>query len=107
MILYKPNPFININMISSSVPESFELEQNYPNPFNPSTRIRFSVPSNEDVKLAIYDVDGRIVEVLVDSKVSAGIYEATWNAGANPSGVYFYRLESSKTAKSGKMLLLK
>ena len=43
LILYKPNPFASVEIISSEVPASFNLEQNYPNPFNPSTKIKFDL----------------------------------------------------------------
>jgi glycosidase len=85
-------------------PTSFELGQNYPNPFNPSTTIRYSLPKEglgtekeglgtKGVRLAVYDILGREVAVLVNEKKEPGSYVATWNATGVASGVYFYRLQ--------------
>ncbi|MBK9228541.1 MAG: T9SS type A sorting domain-containing protein [Ignavibacteria bacterium] len=107
LILYKPNPFININQTSSEIPDSYKLSQNYPNPFNPSTRINFNLPAFSKVKLSVYDIQGKLIEVLVDGQLSAGSYEAVWNAGANPSGAYFYSIETGDWSSSNKMILMK
>ena len=107
LILFRPNPFININQISSEIPNSYKLSQNYPNPFNPSTRINFNLPSSNKVKLSVYDMQGKLIEVLVDGQLSAGSYEAVWNAGANPSGAYFYRIETADWSSTSKMILMK
>ena len=46
------------------------------------------------VKLYIFDVTGRMIDVLVNEELSVGTYEYSFNAGELPSGVYFYKLES-------------
>lgn len=107
MILYKPNPFINISQIGTEIPGSFSLDQNYPNPFNPSTRIRFSIAKSSEVRLSVYDAGGRLADVLTEGMLSAGAYEAVWNAGNNPSGIYFCRLEAEGFSRSVKMFLVK
>lgn len=107
IVFYKPNPFINISSVSSAVPADYGLEQNYPNPFNPSTRIRFNVPRQGNVGLSVYDVDGRLVDMLLNSSLGPGSYEAVWNAGNNPSGIYFCRFESAGESFAIKMLLVK
>ena len=56
----------------------YKLEQNYPNPFNPSTKIRYSISKNENVKLKIFDMLGREVNVLVSSNQAAGNYEVIY-----------------------------
>ncbi len=63
---------ININTVA---PERYALGQNYPNPFNPVTNIEFSIPNTSKVKLVIYDVQGRLVETLVDYDLKAGSYK--------------------------------
>ncbi len=106
-IAISPLP-IGIQNISSTIPEKFELYQNYPNPFNPVTKIKFDIPKNIVVKIKIYDVLGREIEVLVNEKLEAGTYEVNWQASNYPSGVYFYRIESEgEFEKTGKMILLK
>ena len=63
-----------------------------PNPFNPVTRISYTVPTTQHVRIAIYDVAGRMVEDLVNETKSQGEYVVEWDAGRLPSGVYFFQL---------------
>ncbi|MBI5470737.1 MAG: T9SS type A sorting domain-containing protein [Ignavibacteriae bacterium] len=100
--------------IGSVVPGDFSLEQNYPNPFNPSTTIRFQIPDVRSQKsdvsrvtLKAYDVLGREVATLVNENLSAGKYEATFDAKGFASGVYFYRLTSGGQSLTQKLLLTK
>ena len=74
------------------IPKSYHLSQNYPNPFNPSTKIRYSIPVNSQVKLKIYDMLGREVAILVDESKPKGIYSINFDGSNLPSGVYYYSL---------------
>ncbi len=98
---------IGINQITSVVPESFSLEQNYPNPFNPNTIIKFSLTSQNNVLLKIYDVLGNEVKTLLNQKLSPGSYNYEFNANGLSSGVYFYRLQAGNFSEVKKMTLLK
>lgn len=101
---------IGITQISGEVPNSFSLKQNYPNPFNPSTSIRFGIPSsasNETVNLKIFDALGREVAVLISSRLSAGMYEARFDASKLTSGIYFYRLTAGGFTSVKRMVLVK
>ncbi|MFZ4592180.1 MAG: T9SS type A sorting domain-containing protein [Ignavibacteria bacterium] len=88
-------------------PHSFELYQNYPNPFNPSTTIIFSLSEASLVKINVYDVTGREVEVLVNERLQSGTYRTHWNGSVNPSGVYFYKLTAGDYSETRKMILIK
>jgi len=90
-----------------SLPESPVLFQNYPNPFNPITIIPFDLPKRDEVELVVYDMLGRKVFTLLNSKLSAGRHDIIWNAAKYASGLYFYRLTAGKFQKIKKMLLLK
>jgi len=92
---------------SAVTPSVFALEQNYPNPFNPTTNLRFTIGSPQDVELKIYDVLGREVAILVHGKMSVGNYTVPWNASNISSGVYFYRLKSGNFVETKKMVLMK
>ena len=92
---------------SGKLPEGFELKQNYPNPFNPVTTINYSIPSNGNVKLKIYDILGREVATLVNETKAPGNYEVNFNAANLPSGVYFYRLQTGDFIQTKKMILMK
>jgi hypothetical protein len=88
------------------------LSQNYPNPFNPGTRIGYYVDRESDVSLRIYDVTGRHVRTLTESRQSPGEYTELWDGTdeqGDPvaSGTYFYRLRIGKTTLTRKMVLLK
>lgn len=93
-------------------PESFTLEQNYPNPFNPTTNIRFGIPEAGEVRLLIFDIQGREVADFGSEYLNAGWYETLWNGQAddgNPAatGIYFARLESAGDVQIIKMTLVK
>ena len=92
---------------NTEIPSAFSLEQNYPNPFNPSTSIKFSLPDDISVKLAIYDVIGRVIDVLVERRLEAGIHTVSFNAMNLPSGIYFCKLEAGNYNAVKKMSLVK
>jgi hypothetical protein len=97
---------------ASSVPQQFSLSQNHPNPFNPATTIAFSVPARTRVKLAVYDLMGHRVATLIDREMAPAQHQVIWD-GRNsrgqvaPSGVYFYRLETSSLTLTRKMILIR
>jgi hypothetical protein len=101
-----------------SIPTSFYLEQNYPNPFNPSTKIRFTIPSQQypllggDYRgglttLTVYDILGNEIATLINEEKPAGTYEVEWNASGLPSGIYFYQLKTDSLVETKKMILLR
>jgi len=80
---------------------------NYPNPFNPLTRIRYDVPQRSFVRIAVYDILGREVAVLVNEEKGAGSYEVEFNGLNLPSGVYFYRMGAGNFVETRKRVLVK
>ena len=92
---------------ASTLPGEYRLDQNYPNPFNPRTDISFALKAPGRVRLSVFDASGRLVRVLVDTKLAAGPHKVTLNAGNLPSGLYFYRLKVNGFTATRKMLLLK
>jgi hypothetical protein len=81
--------------------------QNYPNPFNPTTKIIFNIPKQTQVKLSIYDILGREVDVLVDKDMNPGIHEITFDGSKLTSGVYFYSLTTENITEIKKLILIK
>jgi hypothetical protein len=86
---------------------SFKLFQNHPNPFQRRTVIGYSLPAPGSVSLKIYDINGRLVEILVNDQKEPGIYEAYWDGKNKANGIYFYRLSNSNLTATKKMILLK
>lgn len=101
--------------VEVGTPVTFELSQNFPNPFNPSTRINFSIPTESNVTLELYDVQGQRIAILFQGNLSAGYHVNDLDAvryGLS-SGVYIYRLNAvdNSTGKvfvsNKKMVLMK
>jgi hypothetical protein len=107
-LVQKQRPFI---------PAVSSLQQNFPNPFNPTTTITFCVGENRDqftekgnsirTSLYIFDLLGRRIADLVDERLDAGTYSATWDAVNVPSGIYFYRLQYGNYSETKRMVMLK
>lgn len=98
---------INVKKISEQVPVKYSLSQNFPDPFNPSTTIQYSVPTKGLVTLTVYDLLGRVITMLVNETQTPGTYMVDWNASTNPSGVYFYTLQTSNFTDTKRMVLIK
>ncbi|MDD3731769.1 MAG: M6 family metalloprotease domain-containing protein [candidate division Zixibacteria bacterium] len=103
---------------TNAQPGSFTLYQNYPNPFNPVTVIKYTLHQDNlrnqpaPTRLAVYDLLGREIKVLVAAVQPAGNYEITWDATDEKgdrvaTGVYFYKLEQGNLSETKKMMLLK
>ncbi|MFH2031405.1 MAG: T9SS type A sorting domain-containing protein, partial [Bacteroidota bacterium] len=100
--------FTDVNeRTEGAIPYQFTLSQNYPNPFNLGTVIRFQVPSTKFVTLKIYDLLGREVQTLVNEYISAGIYEANFDASSLASGLYLYKLTAGNFTLTKRMMLVK
>jgi hypothetical protein len=91
------------------IPAEFVLGQNYPNPWNPSTTIEFSVQGMgfREVRLAVYDLLGREVAVLVNGAVAAGSHEVRFDGSGLSSGTYIYRLMVGEGVETRKMVLVR
>ncbi len=93
-------------------PDQYGLNQNMPNPFNPSTTIGYQLPEAGLVRIAIYNLLGQEVRVLVDERKETGSFTVTCD-GTDAlgrrvaSGIYLYRIHAGDFAASRRMLLLK
>ena len=100
------------NKLLTSLPMILIVDQNHPNPFNPDTRIRFTLPEADHVRVLVYDIQGRVVTTLLDGRKAAGNHTAIWNglnsAGqAVASGTYFCRVVYRDQVVTKKMLLVR
>lgn len=100
-----------VSLEKSSSP-IFRLYPNYPNPFNPVTSIRYALTQKAEVRLAVYDVLGRRVRLLLNDDQPPGEYGIDWNGAddggvAVPGGVYFYRITAGHATQTGKALFIR
>ncbi len=112
--LYYYGKNINIDLIkitetedTDNIVNNFSLSQNFPNPFNPSTNISFTIPNSGFVTLKVYDILGKEIATLINEELNAGNYTKTFNATNLSSGVYFYKLQTSKFSETKKMILMR
>jgi hypothetical protein len=103
---------VDVDNRSETLPQGFALEQNFPNPFNPTTTIQYELPENAFVNIRIYDLNGRLVNTLVNAQKSAGYKAIKWagvdNKGkAVSAGLYLYTIEAGEFIQTKKMVLLK
>ena len=96
-----------INQIGSEIPEKYNLYQNYPNPFNPVTVIKFDVIKSNNVKVIIYDMLGKEIEVLLNNILQPGSYNVNFNGDKLSSGIYYYKITTDEFTDVKKMLLVK
>ncbi len=94
------------------MPLTFALSRSQPNPFSSRVSVRYAVPRDVETKMAIYDVCGRVVKILIDGARVAGFHETGWdgrdeNGRLMTNGVYFLRMKAGSWAASEKLLLVR
>ena len=102
------NGFIQINQ--THLPEQLALHSAYPNPFNPTTTLKYDIPYSDlsqHVLLHIFDIKGRLVDILINHTSEPGSYTIQWNGNGFASGLYFVKLSMGSISKTQKLLLLK
>ena len=107
----------NLGIFNELIPNEFNLFPAYPNPFNPATTIQFSVGMESfvssdsrqvnDTSIQVYDINGELVETLLNENLSSGRYTLQWNATSFSSGVYFLLMENGEEMVSQKVVLIK
>ncbi len=106
----------SVTGVGETTPTLSRLHPNHPNPFNPSTTIAYEIAGGEaatvPVRVAVYDVTGRCVRVLVDANVHTGFYATTWDGRSDAgtpvaSGVYICSMRAGSVHASRRMVLLK
>ena len=98
--------------LMQNVLSSFAVYQNYPNPFNPSTTIQYSIPQNGEVRINIFDVQGRLVRSFDNAIKQSGNHSLVWDSRNNSgntvsSGTYFCQVLFNNNSLVKKLLLLK
>ena len=92
----------------SNTPKEFELKQNYPNPFNPSTKIEFIISRSSLVSLKVYDINGKLVSILINNKnLDEGKHTIEFYSEKLSSGIYFYKLTTGEFNETRRMVIIK
>ena len=100
------------NSERDNLPFGYYLSQNYPNPFNPTTHISYRISDPTNVKIVVYNLEGKEIKTLVNEYKNSGNYSIKWKGLNNnsehvSSGVYFYHIETEKFKHTKKMLLVR
>ena len=90
-----------------AIPKDYALSPVYPNPFNPSATVRFDVPEVSRVELQVYDVTGKLVETLLNERMTAGQHQYTWQPQELATGTYFLRLITANQTFTQKVTYVK
>lgn len=111
---------LSIEKEETEVVPSLKTYPPFPNPFSPTGRegrsaeinIRYSIPSDTEVRIDIYNVLGQHIDSLENDYVREGEHHITWdgrdkNRRAVPSGVYLYRIRTEKESVTGKVLIVR
>jgi hypothetical protein len=92
--------------IVGDVPLSAVITGNSPNPFAGTTEIRFGIPADGRARMAVYDVGGREVDLLIDEVLPAGYHSVSWRNGDNLSmGLYFIKLRTGAEVVTHKAVV--
>lgn len=99
---------------STSISNEFitQMENNYPNPGNPGTIFNFTISEQCHVRLEIYDISGKVVNILLNKQLTPDKYSIAWD-GKNESGkhvssgIYFYRFIAGEHIESDKVIIIK
>ena len=84
---------------------TFTLEQNFPNPFNNETLVRFTLARRSKVNLSLFDMNGKLVKVLVSESKDSGTHAITFNSGTLTSGLYYYKIQAGEFTAVKKMII--
>jgi len=98
------------SVASGSEPHGVLALRSDPNPFTPATTIRFTIPPGTDrdhVRLAVYNVRGEVVALLVNEVLASGTYERELEGGTLPPGVYWSRLQAGALSEARKIIHVK
>ncbi|MBX2822948.1 MAG: T9SS type A sorting domain-containing protein, partial [Rhodothermaceae bacterium] len=89
------------------IESAYTLSSNFPNPFSASTRISYSLEQSTQVELLVFDTMGRQVDVLVSAYQSAGSHTISYIPDNLPSGLYFYRLQTTDFVETKQMMVVR
>ena len=89
------------------LPSTTSLHAAFPNPFNPTTTINYDLSKKEFVEIGIYNINGQLINKLINKFQEAGNYNLIWSASDQASGVYFLKLQTQDDVFYQKLILIK
>ena len=107
LYVYNPTGVVGVENVSTIVPENFLKIKNYPNPFNSETKIEIVIPKRTNLRLTIYDINGKLIKTVGEGNYNKGNYMFDFNGNNLASGIYFIVLKTDKTIKTHKIVLQK
>jgi len=96
-----------LNMSDNSLPEDFGLVKNYPNPFNPNTTIEYYLGESGMVTMSVYDVNGRLIDSIVNTYQVSGKHSIIWQPNNISSGMYYINLVQGMNIDKMKLMYIK
>ena len=104
--------YLNVVLVDVGLPKQFELSQNHPNPFNPTTTVKFQLPVDSNVRIELFNSIGQKVSELLNSDLSGGVHEVTFEGSKLSSGIYYYTMnavskDGNNFTSTKKMILMK
>ncbi len=107
-LIYAAGAFTALSVSAREiVPKDYCLSQNYPNPFNSATSFKYGLPQPAEIKIAVFDLNGRLIETLASGKKQAGSHTLVWNAARASSGIYMVRFEAGGREFTRKVVLMR
>lgn len=103
---------LSIDELTLSLPSEFYVRQNYPNPFNPTTNIRYDLMNDAELRITVYDLQGKLINQIYNGFQTAGsksiIWDATNSIGETvSSGIYLYKIQVGESFQVKRMMFLK
>jgi hypothetical protein len=104
--------YLNVVLVDVGLPKQFQLSQNHPNPFNPTTTVKFQLPVDANVRIDLYNSIGQKVSELLNSDLSGGVHEVSFEGSNLSSGIYYYTMnaigkDGNNFTSTKKMILMK
>ncbi len=104
--------YLNVVLVDVGLPKQFQLSQNHPNPFNPTTTIKFQLPVDANVRIELFNSIGQKVSELLNSDLSGGVHEVSFEGSNLSSGIYYYTMnavgkDGNNFTSTKKMILMK
>ena len=96
-----------LDVNNNTIPENFTLYNSYPNPFNPTTKIPFSIKESQNVKISIFDINGKLIQNVLNQYFESGNHYVKFSNKKLSSGIYYVMLNHQNGIETQKITFLK